>query len=93
MENEVKEKTKLEIIKELWKNPKTHAIIVLGFWLIFIAVITSAVMVGRVLLMVFIFGKIALSLFVKILLAVLPRLRRIMILIVVLLGKIILRRF
>ncbi len=39
MENEVKEKTKLEIIKELWKNPKTHAIIVLGFWLIFIGIL------------------------------------------------------
>lgn len=30
------EKTKFETLKELWKNPKTHNIIVLIFWFIFI---------------------------------------------------------
>lgn len=42
-------KNKLEIIKELWQNPKTHAIIVLGLWLVFIAILILFLKISSIL--------------------------------------------
>ena len=36
MEKKAETKSKFQILKELWQNPKTHAMVVLGLWLIFI---------------------------------------------------------
>ena len=34
----IRENPKYQKLKELWKNPKTHSMIVLGFWLVFMLV-------------------------------------------------------
>ena len=36
MEEKKKTNSKFATLKELWKNPKTHSIVVLGLWLVFI---------------------------------------------------------
>ena len=45
MFKKIRENEKVQKIKELWKNPKTHSLIVLAFWLIFIIIVIAFVRV------------------------------------------------
>lgn len=39
----IRESEKYKKLKEMWKNPKTHSLIVLGFWLVFMLVVILVV--------------------------------------------------